>query len=220
MSTESLRLVPPDENDSDILDWMSMLYSKAFSAGAWATESHDRVGVLTKIVTWINDEDHYRVVYGMLDNELIGFAVTRREPLEVAASSLFNELEEVSGVNLSDDEKEVVNSKLVAIFDHSSVDERIKTASPYDLVGFFQDVVIEDQFRGQGHYNHLMLPLTMELLDDDKVRLIIVYTTPDVPAVVKTLVSFGGVCIYEGKVLVYAATTDTIKDRMAELGLT
>lgn len=220
MSTESLKLVLPDKNDSDILNWMATLYYTAFSTGAWVTESHDRDGVLTKIKTWIKDENHYRVVCGMVDDERVGFAVTRREPLKDAASSLFGELEAVSGITLGDDEKELVYSKLLTLLDYASIEEFTTKASSADLVGFFQDVVVEDRFRGQGHYNQLMLPLTMELLADANVRLIIVYTNPNVSMVVNTLEEFGGVCIYRGQVLVYAATTDTIKKRMSELGLT
>jgi len=218
MIPNSLDLLRPNPNDPDTLHWMAWLYSIAYSTGAWANEKHNADALQSQISGWITNSNNYRVVYGELNKEHVGFAVTRREPLSNALSSLFNELEGVSGITLSDDEKELVYSQLVTLLGYNSVEEFATKASS-DLVGFFQDVVIEDRFRGHGYYTQLMLPLTMELLDDPNVRLIIVYTNPDVPAVVKTLEDFGGSCIHRGGVLVYAATTDIIKNKMVELGL-
>lgn len=220
MTTENLKLIIPDGDDTDILNWMASLYSHAFSTGAWAGEHHDADNSFEKIQAWIKDKDRYRVMCGMLNNEPIGFAVTRRELLPEAVLSLFTELKEVSGITLDEDEKDDVSSKLTALLDNTSVEGQNAVDSSSHKVGFFQDVAIFDWYRGQGYYNQLMLPLTIELLDDDDIRLMIVYTNLDVAAVVKTLQDFGGVLIYEGDILVYAATTDTIKNKMAELGLT
>lgn len=208
-NTIETRIRPPEHDELGLL---AQSYIEAFGGEEWG-ESHDERKILQKFQQWIEDGTH-QVRIAHRNDEYAGFAVTRSVPRNKVIADLTSELEEVSGLSLSEEEVGAFQAKIDQI--DQGINHPLGDAAE---VGIFQDVVVKPEFRGTSTYLDLMFPMTVELLQRDSLSMMIVYTNPRIKAVVRTLEMLGGTRVYEtNDILVFAATKDTIVSRLREFG--
>lgn len=206
-SIESITRLP----NRDELDLLAEAYVAAFSGGDWE-ESHNLVEIQDKFQNWFDSPSH-QIRLCIRNDEIAGFAVTRTIQRKIVVDDLVNELKEVSGVWLSPEEEFQLKNNIDQI-DREILSTNFEEAE----AGIFQDVVVSPKFRGTSTYMELMYQMTTSLLQNPQLSIILVYTNKSVSAVVRTLVILGGTKVYDnGEILVYAATKDTIIEKLNQI---
>ncbi len=192
------------------LDQLVEMYIQAYTTGEWEDEEHEPESVRRKFAEWIESPTHW-VKVTMKDEKVVSFIIFRTVPLSEFSENLASEMEEVSGVEVTPEKRE----EMQTIVDQLVEDNSRQLGYPQtgsELAGVVQDIVSVDQ--DQSNSLHLIVATLDRLINELQVDILSMYTKQEVSTKSIAERLGGTIIIQEGPYIAHAAPSSVVQEKM------